>query len=82
MQAVPGREIDVVLVSLRVDTGFEVDAVNVIRVPPVPGHLAWFDPRRILHLRRLLQKPDQLIGNQVGISFDDAHHAPGKVACA
>src|SRR5262249_311618 len=45
-----GGEVDVVLVSLRVDTGFEVDAVDIVVVPPVPGDFARFDPGSVAQL--------------------------------
>ena len=50
-------EIDVVLVGLRVDTGFKIYAINVVGIPPVPGHVARFDPGGVLDLRRFSGKP-------------------------
>src|SRR5207245_9087675 len=91
LDAVPRGEIDVVLVSLRVDPGFEVDIVDVVGIPPVPGDLTWLDPGCVLELRRLLKQPDNLICQQISVLFYNSEHAPrecaravgnGNVACA
>lgn len=42
--AVVGGEVDVVFIGFVVDSRLEVHAVEVPGVPPVPGHLAGFDP--------------------------------------
>ena len=73
-------EINVVLVSLRVDAGFEIYAINVVGIPPVPGHLSRFDPGAVLDLRRLSGKPDKLIGQQVAVLFRHPNQPPRKRA--
>src|SRR5262249_1161059 len=77
-----GGEVDVVLVSLRVDTGFEVDRVDIVVVPPVPGDFARFDPGGVAQLRGLFEEPDERIGDQVSITFGHSEYAPGKRARA
>src|SRR2546430_15341788 len=44
LEAVLGGKIDVVLVSLRVHSCFEVDVVDIVEIPPIPSDLAGFDP--------------------------------------
>src|SRR6267378_2053882 len=76
LNAVFGSEVDVVLVGLRVDAGLEIDAIDIIGVVPVPGDLAWLDPRCVLELRRLSQQIDHLIRDQISVSFGDADDSP------
>ncbi len=80
LEAVLRGEIDVVLVGLRVDAGFEIHAVDIVGVPPVPGDFARFDPRRVRHLRRLFEQLDQRVRDQIPVVLRDAEHAPRKGA--
>ena len=75
-EAVARREVDVVLVGLRVDPGLEVDAVDVVGVPPVPGHLAGLDPRRVGDPRGRGEQVDDRVRHQVLVLLRDAQHAP------
>ena len=77
-----GREVNVILVSLCIDTGFEVNPVDVVCVPPIPGDLAGLDPGGVLQLRRLLQQIDDLVGEQVAIFLGNTDDAPWKRARA
>src|SRR6185369_5450370 len=60
--AVFGGEVDVVFVGGGVNASFEIYAVDVPGVPPIPGNLAGLDPRSVLQLGRFLQQPDDLVG--------------------
>ena len=39
-----GGKIDVILIGIVVDAGMEIHAVDIPIVPPIPSHLARFDP--------------------------------------
>lgn len=82
LQPVLCGEVDVVLVGSGVDACLEIDAVEVQGVPPVPGHLAGSDPRRIVDLRRRGQPVGHVRCEQVGILAGVDHHAPREGACA
>ena len=53
LQSIFRSEVDVIFVGLRVDAGFEIHAVDVVGIPPVPSHLAGPNPRSVVHLRWL-----------------------------
>ena len=82
LQSAAGGEVDIVFVGPGVDARLEVHAVEVQRVPPVPGHLPRTDPRRVGDLRRGPQAVDHVAEEQSGVVLRDDGYAPREGARA
>ena len=80
--AVLRGEVDVVLVGLGVDARPERHAVDVVRVPPVPGHLARPDPRGVGELALRGQAKHDVGVEQRLVALGDHQHAPRELARA
>ena len=79
--AVFGGEIDVVLISLVVDSRLEINAVEVPVVPPVPSHLSGLDPAPVgVFVRWLPKQPGQVRVHEVLLLFEYSHNPPGEAA--
>ena len=78
--AVVGGEVDVVFIGFVVDSRLEVHAVEVPGVPPVPGHLAGFDPRNVLHARGCGETVDHVVVGQLDVASGDGEDAPREGA--
>jgi len=76
--AVFGGKIDVVFVRFGVDAGFEINSIDVIGIPPVPGNFARLDPGGILELARFGQFINHLIGQQVFVGGSNNGRSPGE----
>ena len=75
-----GGEVDVVFIGFVVDSRLEVHAVEVPGVPPVPGHLAGFDPRDVLHARGRGEAVYQVVVGQLDVASGDGEDAPREGA--
>ncbi len=82
LEAIFRGEVNVILICLGINSSLEIHTVNVVEVPPVPRDFSRLDPRSVLQLRGLRQKPHELVGQQVAVFLSDAHEAPGKSARA
>ena len=78
--AVAGGEVDVVFVGLRVDSGAEIDAVEVERVPPLPRNLARPHPRGVALDRWRGQHPGEVVLEQRAVVGVDRHQPPREGA--
>ena len=73
-------EIDVILISLVVDTSLEVHTRDVPVVPPVPSHLTGTDPRNILHTAGRTQDIAQVVLGHINVLAAYHGDAPGEGA--
>ena len=79
LDAVLGGEIDVVFVSLVIDSGLEINTVDVPVVPPVPSHLSGLDPAPIgVLVGRGAEQPGQVRVHEVLLLFEYSHNPPGE----
>ena len=76
--AVSGGEINIILIRIVIDACFEVHAGEVPVIPPVPRHLAGFNPTEVLYLAGLAQKVAQVVHGQVGTALGHHGNAPGQ----
>ena len=75
-------KIYVIFVSIEVDACLEVHTFQIPVVPPVPSHLARFDPGSIAYLVGSSQGVHQVVGWHLGIVLCDGEDAPRIIALA
>ena len=71
-------KVNIVFISLIVDTCAEIHVVEIPVVPPVPSHFTRFNPRKICKLRRSSQFIYHIIAKQFCILLGNDHDTPGK----
>ena len=71
-----GSEVDIIFISIVIDTGTEVHSVNVPIVPPVPGNLTRFDPGNITYTGRRSQAIHHIAIDQLLVIFRNDKHTP------
>ena len=76
--AVSAGKVDVVFIGLCVDTCLEVYTIDVPSVPPIPCHLAGFDPADVIDTAWRGQKVHHVVVSQVLVVFRDDDTAPGE----
>ena len=81
-QTVIMSKIYVIFVSIEVDACLEVHTFQIPVVPPVPSHLARFDPGSIAYLVGSSQGVHQVVGWHLGIVFCDGEDTPRIIALA
>ena len=81
-QAVIMSKIYVIFVSIEVDACLEIHTFQIPVVPPVPGHLARFDPGSIAYFVGSSQGVHQIAGWHLGIVLCDGEDAPRIIAFA
>ena len=77
LQAGPGREIDIVFVSLRIDPGLEVHAIDIEHAPPLPGNLARPYPGSVIGIFRGGELPRKGV-LQERLVIPQCEYPPGK----
>ena len=75
-------KIYIILVSFEIDARLEVHTFQIPVVPPVPSHLARFDPGSIAYLVGSSQGVHQIVGWHLGIVLCDGEDAPRIIALA
>ena len=80
LDARPCCEVYIIFICIVVDSRAEVDAVDAPCVPPVPSHLARFDPRYIVQTTLRGQTPHDVAVGQLTILVGYGHHAPREGA--
>ena len=81
-QTVIMSKIYVIFVSIEVDACLEIHTFQIPVVPPVPSHLARFDPGSIAYLVGSSQGVHQIAGWHLGIVLCDGEDAPRIIAFA
>ena len=81
-QTVIMSKIYVIFVSFEVDACLEIHTFQIPVVPPVPSHLARFDPGSIANLVGSSQGVHQVVGWHLGIVLCDGEDAPRIIALA
>ena len=81
-QTVIMSKIYVIFVSIEVDACLEIHTFQIPVVPPVPSHLARFDPGSIAYLVGSSQGVHQVVGWHLGIVFCDGEDTPRIIALA
>ena len=75
-------KIYVIFVSIEVDACLEIHTFQIPVVPPVPSHLARFDPESIAYFVGSSQGVHQIVGWHLGIVLCDGEDAPRIIAFA
>ena len=73
-------KIYVIFVSIEVDACLEIHTFQIPVVPPVPSHLARFDPGSIAYFVGSSQGVHQIVGWHLGIVLCDGEDAPRIIA--
>ena len=81
-QTVIMSKIYVIFVSIEVDACLEIHTFQIPVVPPVPSHLARFDPGSIAYLVGSSQGVHQIAGWHLGIVLCDGEDTPRIIAFA
>ena len=81
-QIVIMSKIYVIFVSIEVDACLEIHTFQIPVVPPVPSHLARFDPGSIAYFVGSSQGVHQIVGWHLGIVLCDGEDAPRIIALA
>ena len=81
-QTVIMSKIYVIFVSIEIDACLEIHTFQIPVVPPVPGHLARFDPGSIAYFVGSSQGVHQIVGWHLGIVLCDGEDAPRIIALA
>ena len=75
-------KIYVIFVSIEIDACLEIHTFQIPVVPPVPSHLARFDPGSIANFVGCSQGIYQVVGWHLGIVLGDGKDAPRIIALA
>ena len=81
-QTVIMSKIYVILVGIKVDARLEIHTFQIPVVPPVPSHLARFDPGSIAYLVGSSQGVHQIAGWHLCVVLCDGKDAPRIIALA
>ena len=78
-----GGEVDIVLVSLVVDSGHEVHSIDIPIIPPIPGDLSGLDPVPVdVLVSGLTEKPGQIGVHEILLLLEHAHYSPREAAAS
>ena len=79
-----GGEIDIVFIGVIIDSGPEINTIDIVCIPPVPGDFARLDPAGVPDLAGAGQTKDEIGVGQFNVFAGDLNRAPreGAVSCA
>ena len=76
------REINIILISLHIDTGFKVNVIDSPIIPPVPCDLSSLYPRAVTNTVGGSQSIHQIIDRHFNILFRHRPYTPRIIACS
>ena len=76
LDSLSGGEVDIVFVGVVVDSGLEVNPIEIPVIPPVPGHLARAHPAVVGAVVRSGELPDHVVDGEVNVIVHHHHDTP------